>query len=683
MIILLPPNIGMAETHQHTPMNTGFLGLNTIPTARMDKTGTIRAGTSTLDPYVHAYIGLQLTDFLSINIRQTAETSNPIKKATALYPGTDIKLRLLKENAIRPEIAIGAQSAFGHKRMAAEFIALSKRHNNFDFTIGAGWGRYATAKHFKNPLTSISNHFKQNRNINDEHPNTPENWFTGEHIGIFGGIEYFTPVKGLSLKLDYGSDRYTAETQSFNYNPPAPWSIGLSYSPNTWVNAGIAMQGTDKIMGRLSLRASPDKWPFQGIKYDAPEPFYKHRKSSQTDITKIVQSAENNGIELENIHASRHTFFAEINIPDGANTPQHIGRALRDISRNAGPEIEEFIITPRRNQLRGTTVKIMRSSLEKALKTGQGSPEEIWNNTEFASKASDKEPLSPISWMKTSKYSLVLENQLSLSEEDTGHLYRSSLLLKQKTYSDIGIIAGTSLRLNISDNLHRLDNLRPQTSLTVKSDENAFTQERISVDNMYIGYTHSLTSEIHAAVTTGHLEEFYAGLGGEILYHPFSSRFAIGAEIWRVNRRAPHTFMNAGIIDNATTTGHINAWYDLPKHRATLTAHAGRFLAGDTGFGLGLEKRFKNGAILDTSFTVSNEAELDIFGGTTHAQHKISLTLPLGSAPYIPAGSQAKTTIAPFGRNIAQKINKPFNLYDETEGFSLKHIADHWDKILD
>ncbi len=672
---------------QKTPMNTGFIGLNTIPSARMNNAGTITAGISNLDPFLHAYIGLQIADPLFVNIRQTAEISNINENAKHLYPGVDLKLRLRKETEKQPEVSIGMQSAFGHKRMAGEFIALSKRHNNVDITLGVGWGRYGTAAHFKNPLKAISSHFENPRKYNSPHPNTPQHWFTGEHIGLFGGIEYTLPVKGLSVKLDYGADRYTAEKSSFAFNAPAPWSAGLSYSPYHWLNAGLAIQGTDKIMSRLSLQSSPEKWPIKGHKYNAPKPFYKARSHHKPNITKITQDAAQHNIELSNIHYSKQSVFAEVEIPQGTNTPKHIGRAIRILSDHSDATTEEIIITPTRNSLRGSTVKIMRKDVENALDNHQGSPEEIWKNTEFQVTTKEKREttrfLHRLGINKKTTYNITLENQLSLSEEDNGILYRSGLITSAQTSPFLGFLTGAAMRINLHDNLDNLEKLRPASPTPVKSDINTFTNERISLENAHLTYARSLSPTLHTSISAGYLEEFYTGLGGQTLYRPFKSRLALGAEIWQVARREPNTMLNMGLSAGSITTGHINAWYDIPHHDITIKSSIGRFLGTDIGLGIGLEKKFKNGATLQADFAISNHADHDIFGGTTHANHSLSLNLPLGAFPITPSGSTATTKVAPFGRNIAQRINKPFDLYKETEGFTLNHTATHWTEILD
>ena len=97
---------------------------------------------------------------------------------------------------------------------------------------------------------------------------------------------------------------------------------------------------------------------------------------------------------------------------------------------------------------------------------------------------------------------------------------------------------------------------------------------------------------------------------------------------------------------------------------------------------MGLEKRFDNGAILKGEASLSNSADPDLFGSTTHAYHSLFLNLPIGSVKYIPEGSTINTTFSPLGRDIAQKLDKPIDLYELSEPFTIDHISNHWQSIL-
>jgi len=668
---------------KYSPAVTGFLGLNTAPSARMDKTGTIRAGTSTLDPFLHGFIGIQIAKPLSVTFRQTAETSNIFKDADKLLPGIDVKLRIIEEDTYRPAVVIGLQSAIGHKRMAGEYISLSKRYNNFDFTAGMGWGRYGTAGHIRNPLRVFSDNFRKNRDLSGESPNDPSDWFTGNQVGFFGGVEYFLPIKGLSLKLDYGSDRYSVESLQSNFDAPSPWGAGLSYNYKGWINAGIGLQGTNKVMGRISMQSNISKWPHGYKSYTNPAPFNKNPSTEKDDISRVFEAAVNDDIDLNNIAIKDNIFYADLRLPEKISAPKQIGRAARYISEYSHEDIKEIDLTLRKHNLRGTRVKLLRKDIEKAISSNRTSPNEIWNNAVLSNKKrlgnqdlllKDSDDNNPISF--------TLDNQLSLSEKDTGALYRTSALVNIQNSPFLGFLSGLSLRLNMSDNLDKLDDIRAPALLPVRSDISDFTNTTISLENSYLNYSYSITPELHSSITAGYLEEFYAGFGGEILYRPIYSRFALGAEVWQTFRRDPATTLNSGLNGMQVTSGQASIWYDIPRYDITTKLSVGRFLAGDKGISLGLEKKFLNGAKLSMGTTISDQSDTDIFGGTTQAYHELNLTLPIGSISYIPTGSTITNKITPFGRDIGQIINKPTSLYELTEGFTIDSISNNWQNLL-
>lgn len=671
-----------SDKRRYSPSVTGFLGLNTIPSARMDESFTMRATTSYSDPYSHGAIGIQLANPLYIQLRQSAESSDITDDPDRLYPGVDIKLRLAQESALRPAITLGMQSAIGHKRSAGEFVALSKRYKDLDFTAGLGWGRYGTANHFKNPLRAISSHFDKQRSLDDEDPNDMNNWFTGESVGFFGGFEYFTPYEGLSLKFDYGADRYSAEQSNMDFDAPSVWSAGLSYSPTSWINAGLAAQGTNRVIARLTMQSSPAHWPLAHRKYtDAiPDHIDRPKETHADDMEDSLKSA---GITITNIEADKHTIKANIHL-DKENSPQAFGRAAHHIFSHSAHEIEELYLTPYRASIKGRTIKISRHDVEKSLNNHGISTNEIWKNTEFI--VTERKPLRVDDFLPTkgikSKLSIHLQNDVSLSEEDSGTLYRTAVIAKASSSPFLGFFTTGAMRLNIDDNLDNLEELRLPSLVPVRSDIAQFTKERISVDHTALHFAHSITPDLHFALSGGYLEEIYAGLGGQILYRPFGSRLALGLEGWRLQRRTPSA-MNLS-LSQATSpfSGHADIWYDMPYYDVTLKASVGRFLAGDTGLSFGMEKIFDNGAKLNGEIAISNYSDADLFGSTTHNYHKISLSLPLGSLPYIPEGSTVNTNLMPLGRDSAQRINKPIDLYEMSENMTLHHMARHWGDFL-
>lgn len=672
-----------AENARPSPFLTGSLGLNVVPSARMDEPGTVRVGVATLDPYIHSFAGIQIAAPLYVNLRQTAEISNLRDSADRLYPGMDIKLRLAREGPRTPEVSIGIQSALGHKRMAGEYLAVSKRLGDFDLTAGLGWGRFASAAHLKNPLRVLGGHFSDSRPLDGESANEPSQWFTGKQIGFFAGLEYFSPIEGLSLKFDYGADEYAAEHAAFGYDRPTPWSAGLSYTPAEWISAGIAMQGTDKIMGRLTLQANPAGWPLREKTYDPPEAYYPLH-GPEPEPKRIDRRPEHD-ILLGPVDIGGGIAKADLHLAQTGSAAQQIGRAARAIAPHTGTDIQALEFRLISLGLRGPSVRFMRPDLERAISLEkQGSPQEIWENTEI-STARYKNKNDPQRIIKKLPYPhlwITQNNQISLAEEDTGILFRSSLIAEARAPELLGLMTlGGAFRLNLGDNLHRLGKSpAPQIG---RADVGRFASRTASLDRLYAATTHSLSPEIHTSLTAGYLEEMYAGAGGEILYRPVRSRFAVGAELWQTLKRDPHTALNLGLTGDAALTGHLNAWYDWPGENVTAYVKAGRYLAGDIGFTAGLEKSFKNGARLEGFITLTDNADIDLFGGEAHAFHGVSLTLPLGGAPFVPDGSAFKLRAEPFGRNAGQTLEKPLSLFTLTEPFTFDHLAENWTEIVE
>lgn len=660
--------------HHHTPSVSGLIGLNTVPSARMDKEGTVRLGASYLDPYLHSYLGIQISKPLFINVRRSVETSNPFKDAEQVTPSADFKLKLKKENAYTPEIALGIQSALGHRKQSGEFIAASKRYNNFDITAGIGWGRYGTAGHINNPLKIINNNFASKRDIESSRNNTPSNWFRGEKVGFFVGVEYFLPTKGLSLKIDYGADRYAVEkAQSETFNAPSPFGIGLSYTPTQWINAGFGLQGKNKITARLNLKANIKNW--------------QHTPSNQThNKIKLLQTPP--VTNLDKIYIQGKTVHAITTIPNNLSTPEHLANLIAHIEDDYSEQInqtKQYAITIKKSKIRGKTLYIPRKKYLEQLKTKTHSAEELWNITAIENKlpiTSKKKQILPRKGIKARQIlSLTLENHLSVTEERTGTLYRSSLITAARDIPFFNTINGAALRLNIIGNNKKIDSYSPINIPTVRSDLSGFSSKRIALENAYLGWVYSMPQQLHFLALGGYLEELHAGIGGEILYRPYKARYAIGADVWHINKRKPNTMINAGITNNSATTAFANFWYNIPKYEVTASLKAGRYIAGDHGAEIALQKQFKNGANLSAKIALTNARELNAFGDDLTTFHSLNLTLPFYNIPYLNASTHVKTKIEPFARNAAQRLKKPIDLYTETTPLGKNHIASHWNKI--
>ncbi len=232
--------------------------LNTIPTARFIKPDTLSFKLEALDPYVKLSVGHQFGESFFARIHQTYEGSSYRETFDSLTPGIDLKFKLADEGRFIPQIALGFNNAIGHVRQASEYISFSKRYYNFDLTGGVAWGRLGSAGNISNPLGLISDHFESERNFTSNDINRMSDWFTGEDIGFYGGLAYYTPLENLVLTADWNADRYLAEEVLIaGFDAPSPWSVGAQYTPFPWLELSGGLIGGDKLMGRARIFENP------------------------------------------------------------------------------------------------------------------------------------------------------------------------------------------------------------------------------------------------------------------------------------------------------------------------------------------------------------------------------------------------------------------------------------------
>lgn len=671
----------------------GEMGLNTIPNARMSQEGTVRASVSRTAPYSHATLGIQLSKRLYLGLRQTSESDNFLSTTNHLYPGLDAKLNLFEERRFLPQISVGLQSALGHKRMAAEYLALSKRYHDFDFTFGFGWGRMASRSNLPNLLLIDKIKGGTSRALDGENPNTPRDWFTGD-MGLFGGVEYNTAIDGLSLKADWNSDGWTAEKSANpNFKAPTPWSVGLSYRPVSWLDAGIAYAGNQSIMARLSLTPTIQNWAYRDAFTPLPLPMNAKRGKDRiigeyTDDDDDVNNGEtNNWLGLSGIDTDATTAYADIDLKDNLTTPQQIGQSSRYISNHAGKSPEQILLRLNRYGLKGQEIILNRTDVERAGQRRHGSSEEIWQTASFQPQS--PAPFSLLGFLsrlihgapetqKEKGFTFDILNDVSLSEDDSGVLYRIGLRAGFHRFFGENFYTEQTVRINLANNLSKLTAYRGVSLFPVRGDVDDFSNRRIVLEKSFLTGFVTLGDDLHAATSAGYLEEMYLGLSGEILYRPFGKRWAVGAESALAFKRDPLTPFALGMNGDHVLTGFLNAYYEIPQSGVTLKASAGRYLAGDIGGSLELKNEFTNGVILSGGITATNKADADIYGGKTNVYTGIKLSLPLGSIPFTPDGSRFTTNAAPLGRDSAQRLDNPVPLYEITEPLSYRHITRHW-----
>lgn len=238
----------------------GNVGLMQTPTARMRPDGDFGVGISTVRPYNQIHVFVQPLPWLESTIRYT-DITNRFYSSDPSFSGNqhtkdksaDVKVRLLMEGQYWPSVAFGVQDIGGTGLFSSEFLVSSYHWYDFDFSFGLGWGRLGSEGGIYNPFRILSNHFDQDRNTSSAGGVGLNKLFTGQDIGPFGGIEWNTPLKGLSLRLEYDGNDYQHESLNNNQRQASHLNFGFGYRGIHNLDLGVGFERGEVVMARVAI----------------------------------------------------------------------------------------------------------------------------------------------------------------------------------------------------------------------------------------------------------------------------------------------------------------------------------------------------------------------------------------------------------------------------------------------
>ena len=161
----------------------------------------------------------QATPWLETTFRYTIfNPDNPVRNSKCISIDANdrsyaAKIKLFNEGKYLPQIALGIRDILGTGAWNGEYIVASKQINQFDFSVGLGWGRLAERDSFSNPFGLINDHFKERGSGGGIKvvKLRLSSFFTGKDAGLFGGFSYQLPKYNLTFLAEYNSDAYERE----------------------------------------------------------------------------------------------------------------------------------------------------------------------------------------------------------------------------------------------------------------------------------------------------------------------------------------------------------------------------------------------------------------------------------------------------------------------------------------
>ena len=150
----------------------------------------------------------------------------------------------------------------------------------------------------------------------------------------------------------------------------------------------------------------------------------------------------------------------------------------------------------------------------------------------------------------------------------------------------------------------------------------------------------------------------------------------MGAEVNHVKQR--DFDMRFGFQDYEIATGHVSAYYAFGNgFHGQLDV--GRYLAGDWGGTVTLDREFKNGIKVGAFFTLTDVSFEDFGEGSFDKGIKVEI--PLDFITGEPSLNGFGQTIRTVQRDGGARLNVRNRLYDLTRGYRAPSIEDQWGKF--
>lgn len=641
----------------------GGVGLIQTPTARFAEDGQAFVGASRVWPYERYFVTVQATPWLEATLRYSSVSNRlyspfPEFSGDQSYKdrGLDAKIKLLGEGEIRPALAIGARDFLGTGLFSSEYIVLSKEIGPFDASFGIGWGNLGSRGHIKNPARLLSSRFRDRGEFTEGGGTLNNAYFKGERAAFFGGIRYDTPIKGLTAKVEYDPNNYQSEALGNRFRVSSPINAGLDYEAASWLHLGASFERGNRLGLKAVLTTNFHKRS-RMPKFDPPAPALK--PSTQSDTTPVsaaspsisaetspVPSAPLSGngtpdtlaptppmapgadvdkAQLESALALQGSGVYAVDFnPNSAKVYVAQGR-FRNITTGLGRIARAaFSVLPDRYQavtvvfveggMETMAATVYRAELEKALQPGRGSTDELFVRTEFSEPLLDLESADFKGAAETDfpRFSYAIRPGLrtTLGRPEQFILYQLLARFHATVELDRGLFINGSIGVNLSDNFDKLripsDSVLPR----VRSDIAKYLREgRTGITHLLAEYNFNIAPSLYGHVYGGLLEEMFGGVGGEVLYRPFDSNWALGFDInWVKQRDYDQLF---SFRDYEVVTGHVSASYHLEGLELDTRVRAGRYLAKDWGATFELSRTFKSGITVGAfaTFTDVSAAE--------------------------------------------------------------------------
>ncbi|WBA10873.1 YjbH domain-containing protein [Salinivibrio kushneri] len=679
----------------HSQTDFGGVGLMQMPTARTAPEGEFTLGSTYNEDYIHFNTSLQLFPWLETTVRYTQVhdllySDDPGFSGDTKYTdkSIDAKLRLWKESFWLPELAVGVRDIGGTGLFDGEYIVGSKRAGPFDFSLGIGWGYLGNRANLKGDKNQ-SFDCGRDTSFSGRGGNVDiDRMFTG-CTALFGGLEYQTPYAPLSLKLEYDGNDYQGDFVSTETGIPmevnSPWNIGAVYRLGDWGAARLAYERGAAITAGISLNTNFNQVSSFWLDDKAPSynPAAKRDDLSEEQWQTLSASlASVAGYKDNQIHFDGDTVTVTGEQRKYRNQDHAQTRAATLIA-NTGIDAKQYRIIDQAER-QPITETVIDASTYAAVATNSY----VGAHPDNARTRRQPQPTrGSLKAMERKRFEAGLAPVFVQSFGGSESFYMYSLGIGGNAAARLGdhLIASSSVYVNIADTYDKFKYTVPPDGTDLKrvrTLNRQYLEDTVRVTNMQLTYLDHWGNNWYTQTYGGYLETMFAGVGGEVLYRPMDSQFAVGLDANYVKQREPGSafglFKNehqpaedgnrAFRVQTGSTTGHATLYWQNPLglfHGTLAKISAGRYLTEDVGVTVDVAKQFDSGITVG-AYASKTDLSADEYGEGSFTKG-FYVSIPFDLLSVKPTTSRGRLSWQPLQRDGGQKLNRKYSLYELTD----------------
>ena len=321
--------------------------------------------------------------------------------------------------------------------------------------------------------------------------------------------------------------------------------------------------------------------------------------------------------------------------------------------------VEEIIYSSARDA--GITKKVKKDIKIADLKAVSEINDQFKKNSELIYQRQKKSSLN-------SKTQIKFRPFLASREE----FFKGALLLENDSEFIIkdNLFFITNLKYSIVDNFDDLqypprDTFPAQVRSDIKDYLKNMNKESVLIGRAQLDYYITPKTNHHIMLSGGILEDMFTGYGFEYLYFKTNTNYALGFELFDVQKRDYE--WRFGTLDYKNVTGSINFYYrNYGLIPFDMKISYGEYLAGDVGSTFEVARRFRNGVKFSAFFSRTN-VPTELYGEGSFDKG-IKFTIPIRG---IFKSNRSLTSFEwhPLTKDPASLLNKSVNLLDEITRF--------------